>query len=74
MRINCVNLQRRLPRRSVCLERAVVLPPGLLVLVIWSYEDAMEACLSRVKPNSPSEYKIAGIPGKTYSVTVLGKK
>jgi hypothetical protein len=27
-----------------------------------------------VKPNSPGEYKIAGIPGKTYSVTVLGKK
>jgi len=27
-----------------------------------------------VKLNSPGEYKIAGMPGKTYSVTVLGKK
>jgi hypothetical protein len=36
--------------------------------------DAIEAYLSRVNPNSTSEYKIAEIPGKTYSVTVLDKK
>jgi hypothetical protein len=46
----------------------------LLVFVIWSNGDAIGACLSPVKPNSPGEYKIAGIPGKTYSVKVLGKK
>jgi len=69
-----VILQRLLPRRSACLDRAEVMPPGLLIFVIWSNRDAIGACLSPVKLDSPGEYKIAGIRGKTYSVTVLGKK
>ena len=56
------------------MERVVVVVPGLSIFVMRSYGDAIEACLSRVNPNSPSRYTVAEIPGKTYSVRVLGKK
>jgi len=74
IRISCVILQRRPLRRSVCLERVVVIPPGLLIFVIWSSWDAIEVCLSRIPPVKAGEYKIPGIPGKTYREVVLGKK
>jgi hypothetical protein len=41
---------------------------------MWSSWDAIEVCLSRIPPVKAGEYKIAGIPGKTYREVVLGKK
>src|SRR5271166_2029186 len=40
--INCVILQRRLLRRSVCLARGVGIPPGVFILDMRSNWDAMK--------------------------------